>query len=249
MDPSSVDARVRLAAFDFLASQTAVSDGILPRTLLAQGFLFEGTRVPLIGPQGIFKPAVLSDVPLSITAVPAVPGRPRPYDDAWGGEGLILYRYRGTDPQHRDNVGLRLAMARRTPLVYLHGIVPGEYMPVWPVYVVGDDPSASPSTSRRMKPRRRSTSAATAPSPRRAAGTSRQPYSAAYTSSPSACGSSAPTRSAARSAACATVSCWTRRTSCPTPTLAASRSSPTAWRSAPFTTPPSTTTSSASGPT
>jgi putative restriction endonuclease len=142
MDASSVDARVRLAAFDFLVRQTAATDGILPRSLLAQGFLFEGLRVPLLGPQGIFKPAVLSEIPLSITTVPTVEGQPRPYDDAWDSDGLIRYRYRGDDPSHRDNVGLRRAMARRTPLIYLHGIVPGEYMPVWPVYVVGDDPMA-----------------------------------------------------------------------------------------------------------
>jgi putative restriction endonuclease len=142
MDPSSVDARVRLVAFDFLKRQTAATDGILPRALLAEGFLLEGVRVPLLGPQGIFKPAVLPEVPLSITTVPVVPGRSRPYDDAWEGDGLIRYRYRGDDPNHRDNVGLRVAMARQTPLVYLHGIVPGEYLPVWPVYVVGDDPAA-----------------------------------------------------------------------------------------------------------
>jgi putative restriction endonuclease len=141
MDASSVDARVRLAAFDFLARQTATTDGILPRSLLAEGFRFEGARVPFLGPQGIFKPAVLPDLPLSITTVPTVEGRPRPYDDAWEGDGLIRYRYRGDDPGHRDNVGLRRARASRTPLVYLHGIVPGEYLPVWPVYVVGDDPT------------------------------------------------------------------------------------------------------------
>jgi putative restriction endonuclease len=58
-------------------------------------------------------------VPLSITTVPAVEGRPRPYDDAWEGEGLIRYRYRGDDPSHRDNVGLRRAKERRTPLICL----------------------------------------------------------------------------------------------------------------------------------
>jgi putative restriction endonuclease len=26
------------------------------------------------------------------------------------------------------------------PLIYLYGIVPGEYFPVWPVFIVGDDP-------------------------------------------------------------------------------------------------------------
>jgi putative restriction endonuclease len=29
-------------------------------------------------------------------------------------------------------------MARRLPLVYLFGLVPGRYLPVWPVFVVGD---------------------------------------------------------------------------------------------------------------
>jgi putative restriction endonuclease len=69
-----------------------------------------------------------------------VEGRPRPYEDEVRSD-VILYRYRGTDPYHRDNVGLRLAMRRRIPLVYLHGIVPGEYVAIWPVYVVGDDPA------------------------------------------------------------------------------------------------------------
>jgi len=44
------------------------------------------------------------------------------------------------DPRHPDNAGLRLAMQRRTPLIYLYGLVPGRYLPVWPVYIVGDDP-------------------------------------------------------------------------------------------------------------
>ncbi len=31
-------------------------------------------------------------------------------------------------------------MQKQAPLVYLYGVVPGRYMPCWPVYVVGDDP-------------------------------------------------------------------------------------------------------------
>lgn len=48
---------------------------------------------------------------------------------------------RGSDPLHHDNVGLRLAMQRRIPLIYFHGIVPGLYVAEWPVYVVGDNPT------------------------------------------------------------------------------------------------------------
>lgn len=135
-----LDARVRAGAFQFLKEQAQLRGDVLQREILAQGFLFEGRRVPLIGPQGIFKPAVLPEMPLSITTVPEIEGKRRPYDDQIGDEGLLRYRYRGTDPAHRDNAGLRLAMQRRAPLVYLYGVVAGRYMPSWPVYVVADDP-------------------------------------------------------------------------------------------------------------
>jgi hypothetical protein len=75
------DAAVRLAAFAFLREQVRTYGDLLPRAILVRGFLFEGVRVPLVGPQGIFKPAVLLDVPLSITTAPRVEGRSRPYED------------------------------------------------------------------------------------------------------------------------------------------------------------------------
>ncbi len=137
-----VDQRVRIAAFEFLRKETELRGEVLPRPLLAQGFLFDRQRVPLIGPQGIFKPAVLPEMPLTITTVPVVEGRERPYEDQMDENGLLLYRYRGTDPNHRDNAGLRLAMRRAVPLIYLFGVVPGEYVPVWPVFIIRDDPAA-----------------------------------------------------------------------------------------------------------
>jgi putative restriction endonuclease len=139
---TDIDSRVRLAAFAFLEEQLrAHQDSVLPRTILVAGFTFEGQRVPLMGPQGIFKPAVLLDMPLTITSVPVVEGQARPYDDMLGDDGLLRYRYRGTDPNHPENVGLRRAMARQMPLIYFHGIVPGLYQADWPVYVVGDNQS------------------------------------------------------------------------------------------------------------
>lgn len=136
-----LDARVRLAAFRFLDEQRqlASDEGVLRRRILVEGFVHEGQRVPLMGPQGIFKPRVLRDIPLSITTVAVVEGETPPYDDGIGDDGLLRYRYRGTDPQHHDNVGLRLAMHRQVPLIYFHGVVPGLYVAEWPVYIVGDD--------------------------------------------------------------------------------------------------------------
>ena len=137
---ADLDSAVRVAAFSFLREQTALHGGsVLPRSVLAQGFEFDGRRVPLLGPQGIFKPAIC-EMPLSITTVPEVPGKERPYEDEPTYEG-VHYRYRGTDPRHPDNAGLRRAMAGHVPLVYFHGHRPGLYHAEWPVYVVGDDPA------------------------------------------------------------------------------------------------------------
>jgi putative restriction endonuclease len=142
VDAEERDRLVRLAAFAWLARQVELRGEVLPRALLLQGFVFDDRRVPLMGPQGIFKPAVLPDAPLSITTVPVVEGKERPYEDEMGPDGFLRYRYRGTDPRHHDNVGLRRAMGRQLPLVYLHGTAPGWYKPEWPAFILGDDPAA-----------------------------------------------------------------------------------------------------------
>lgn len=134
MNRSDLDLRLRLSAFDWLARQVDQLGDVLDRDFLQQGFPFEGRQVPLVAPQGIFKPREL-DLPLTITTTPD-----GPYEDHFGPDGLLNYRYRGTDPEHPDNVGLRRAMAAERPLIYFHGIVPGRYLAAWPVYIVGDSP-------------------------------------------------------------------------------------------------------------
>jgi putative restriction endonuclease len=129
------DLAIRLAAFSWLTEKTAAFGDVLPRTMLQEGFIFEGTRVPFVAPNGIFKPKVL-DLPLSITTTPE-----SPYNDTFGSDGLLTYRYRGTNPNHSDNVGLRKVMGQKRPLVYLHGVISGQYLAVWPVYIVTDDPA------------------------------------------------------------------------------------------------------------
>lgn len=130
-----IDLQVRLAAFNWLSEQVNSHGDVLSRKLLEQGFEFQGQRIPLVAPQGIFKPQIL-DLPLSITTAPK-----GPYDDYFGNDNFLIYRYRGTDPNHRDNVGLRKVFELKRPLVYLHGIEPGKYLATWPVYIIGDDQS------------------------------------------------------------------------------------------------------------
>ena len=128
------DSRIRTAAFDWLSGLVAVHGHVLPRRHLTEGFAFASQRIRLVGPQGIFKPAAMQ-IPISITTSPS-----GPYDDEFGSDHLLRYRYRGTDPNHRDNVGLRFAMRNEIPLVYFFRAVPGRYAAVWPVYVVYDSP-------------------------------------------------------------------------------------------------------------
>ena len=122
-------------AFEVLGGLVEKYGDVLPRTTLAEGFALDGQRVPFLGPQGIFKPAVMS-APLSMSTVPS-----GPYDDGFDDSGVLHYRYRGADPFHRDNVGLRFAMQEQLPMVYFHRVVPGKYVAAWPVFIVGDSPT------------------------------------------------------------------------------------------------------------
>lgn len=130
------DRLIRTAAFDWLRQKTEEVGDVLPLETLSEGFLYRGQRVLILTrAKGIFKPEIMR-LPLSIRT-----STKGPYDDGFGNDGLLYYRYRGTDVNHPDNVGLRAIHERGLPLVYLHGVVPGKYLVTWPVFVVGDDPA------------------------------------------------------------------------------------------------------------
>jgi putative restriction endonuclease len=128
------DREIRLRTFDWLTRQRDEFGETISRSAL-ETFSLDGRRIPLVGPSGIWKPAVC-ELPLSITTT--VGG---PYDDTFDRRaGTLRYAYRGLDPEHRDNRGLRRAMAERVPIVYFHAIEPGSYVAAYPVFVVDDHP-------------------------------------------------------------------------------------------------------------
>lgn len=94
------------------------------------------SRVPLVSMPGIFKPKLM-ELPLSVRTA-----HEGPYNDREGSTGQFLYAYRGTDPNHPDNAGLRALMRRRIPLVYFFGVLKGRYLPAWPVFVIDDNPAS-----------------------------------------------------------------------------------------------------------
>ena len=138
---SATDGLMRMAAFTWLGDLRNVYGDVVPFAELRKGFPFSSGRIRVMGPQGIFIPRGGS-VPLSITTAPPKPGKDRPYDDQIGDDHLLLYKYRGSDISHRENVGLRRAMVENLPLIYFWGIAVGQYFPVWPAVVAADDPGS-----------------------------------------------------------------------------------------------------------
>ena len=127
-----MDDQIRLAAFEWLGKQTDIYGDVLPREILAQGFYFNGERITLLGPQGIWKPKSMI-YPLSITTIPGS------YEDINTQDGFLKYKYRGIDPNHPDNKGLRSLITLRKPLIYFLSIIKGKYLVTWPVYIINDN--------------------------------------------------------------------------------------------------------------
>ncbi len=130
-----MDEQIRLTAFDWLKKQADIYGDTLPRDILTEGFDYFGKTIRLMGPQGIWKPKQMY-LPLSITTV-----MDSHYNDRLDGKGFINYSYRGDNPNHRDNTGLREVMRLRKPLVYFFNIGPGKYLATYPVFIINDNPA------------------------------------------------------------------------------------------------------------
>jgi putative restriction endonuclease len=129
-----MEEQIRLAAFNWLKTQAEIYGEVFPRKILETGFDFHGQRITLVGPAGIWKPKPFSVIPISITTV--LNG---PYSDVITEDGFLSYKYRGTNPNHRDNVGLREAKMTNTPLIYFVSLSPGKYMANYPAYIMQDN--------------------------------------------------------------------------------------------------------------
>ena len=136
---------MRQAEFSRLVRRSAMSwldqrrVDLVTQTFLAS-FEYDGHSLPLMDRQrGIRKPAGM-EAALSIRTVFTEPGGTPPYADAAGPDGLIRYKYRGNDPLHAENKALRRAYLDGLPLIWFVGIAPAQYKPVYPVWIVGDEP-------------------------------------------------------------------------------------------------------------
>lgn len=130
---------LREEAMEWLAAWT--NDGLDAISYEDLGdFHFRGEKFPLKDRQlGIRKPAGMGSA-LSITTTYRAPGKERPYDDRLGSDGLMRYKWDGDDPEKYTNRGLRSAMLEKRPLIWFWGVAPAIYKPIFPVYVVAEEP-------------------------------------------------------------------------------------------------------------
>jgi putative restriction endonuclease len=142
-----LDWQLRLAAFAALRALREREGGVVTKKGLDEGFTFLGERIAFRNPQkGIWRPHQLSTASgaaLTLVTVRPRAGRPAPYDDQIASDqDYFVYRYEGEDPNYWTNEAVRRAYELQRPLIYLYGITPGVYDPIFPCYVTADIPSA-----------------------------------------------------------------------------------------------------------
>jgi putative restriction endonuclease len=125
---------VRENAMAYLAARASSGGGVVTRSQL-ESFTYRGEQLKLIDQsRGIRNPRQLSAT-LSILSQPK-----GPYDDVETEDGLLRYAYRTGAADAGDNRKLRRAAELGLPLILLRGIAAGIFVPVFPVFVVADDP-------------------------------------------------------------------------------------------------------------
>ena len=103
---------------------------------LDQGFPYRGARVPFLSRfKGIHR-AAAQEGPAALSINTSASS---PYDDEEIADGF-LYAYRSGSADQPDNRALRAAFELQTPLVYFVATRPGWYKPLYPCYVIHDDP-------------------------------------------------------------------------------------------------------------
>ena len=141
----ATDYAFRESVFAWLRTEMLTRE-VFSRADLAH-FEWEGRPVRLVGTQtGIWRVKGVSDAALSIMTAFVPDGGRRPYEDSYGPDDLLRYKWRGTDPMLADNVWLRRAMELRLPLIWFIGVdyAPGTttqvFLPQFPVFLVDEEP-------------------------------------------------------------------------------------------------------------
>lgn len=135
------DLPIRHAAFERVRHLTELHGQLSARDI-AEGFYYEGERLPLVNPQrGIFKPKRMQFL-LSIRTVFPRTGARVWYDDQrevhrqiFEGEESVDYAFMGKNADAAENRWLREASEHRVPIIYFLGIADRRYRALVPAFV------------------------------------------------------------------------------------------------------------------
>ncbi len=137
----AMEQAIRAAALAWVELTSMGGSQPLTRLQLTEDFAVAGHRFPLVDRgRGIRRPQGWSAA-LSIMTAATPAGRPRPYDDNEGPDGLPRYKLRRDQRGRTENDGLRAAMRDQTPLIYFYGIQPSLFQVISPVYLIGEEPT------------------------------------------------------------------------------------------------------------
>ena len=144
MAPPDPDRELRLAAQAQARELNKRFQDVVPLAAIREGFVFAGERISL-GPfqKGIHRARQQrGSAALTLTTAPVVAGKKRAYEDELDSANrTILYHYRAGAIDQPDNRALRAAFELQVPLIYFHGLAPGQYLVIEPVFVTADDPA------------------------------------------------------------------------------------------------------------
>ena len=139
---SDFDQRVRVAAFAAMDKLCLRESGRVSWEAIDAGFEIDDQKILFANrARGIFKPRQL-EAALSIkTTIPRQGRQPWYRDQLFGDEsqqeyaGLLRYELARGGLSDPTNLALLAAWERRVPLIYLAGIAPSVYQPVFPVWI------------------------------------------------------------------------------------------------------------------
>jgi len=131
------DLDVRQNAIAYVQSLVDQSDdGTVSRDQV-QGFEYDGERIKLRdASRGIRNPRQLIATLSILTTLKSK------YDDTLGPEGLLRYAIREGEIGKGDNRKLRTAYEHRLPLIWFYGVRSTAFVPLMPVFLVGEEVEA-----------------------------------------------------------------------------------------------------------
>ncbi|WP_299233625.1 HNH endonuclease [uncultured Halomonas sp.] len=132
----NIDTRLRQAAFQRLEALNQQYSNDVPWEAIAKPIPLDGESFFIASRAiGIFQPRQMPDGILSIKTVVPKQGRINIYSDATSDEGGFWYSLEAGGTAKRANRQLLISYERQDPIIYLVGVAPGRYLPLWPCYI------------------------------------------------------------------------------------------------------------------